>query len=265
MDVNDITRIVKRVFAALARGAVIALWVVRELFRTAWQIVRGPLITALNIIAALIVLFEEWGWRPLSELIARLAKYAPIAALERWIAGLPPYPALLIIALPTTLLLPLKFVAVWLLANGYFATATLLFFGAKVASTALIARLFILTKPSLMRIPWFARAYNWFIPWKDAVFAQIRSSWVWRYGRMLKRRIKLRIRQAWIRLEPRVAKLWQRWTGRELHWGGPAAPPRTTREEGVSFTRPGRQQENPNRRPGFPRERCRLAAHLGRA
>ncbi len=241
MDVNDITRIVKRVFAALARGAVIALWVVRELFRTAWQIVRGPLITALNIIAALIVLFEEWGWRPLSELIARLAKYAPIAALERWIAGLPPYPALLIIALPTTLLLPLKFVAVWLLANGYFATATLLFFGAKVASTALIARLFILTKPSLMRIPWVARAYNWFIPWKDAVFAQIRSSWVWRYGRMLKRRIKLRIRQAWIRLEPRVAKLWQRWTGRELHWGGPAAPPRATREEGVSL--------NPTRSP----------------
>ena len=66
MDVNDITRIVKRVFAALARGAVIALWVVRELLRTAWQIARGPLITALNIVAALIVLFEEWGWRPLS-------------------------------------------------------------------------------------------------------------------------------------------------------------------------------------------------------
>jgi hypothetical protein len=39
--------------------------------------------------------------------------------------------------------------------------------------------------------PLSARAYNWFIPWKDAVFAQIRSSWVWRYGRMLKRRIKL--------------------------------------------------------------------------
>ena len=106
------------------------------------------MITALNIVAALIILFEEWGWRPLSDLIARLARYAPIAALERWIAGLPPVAALIVIALPTTLLLPLKFVAVWLLANGHLATATLLFLAAKVASTALIARVFILTKPA---------------------------------------------------------------------------------------------------------------------
>jgi hypothetical protein len=235
LDANDITQILKRVFAALARGAVIALWAVREIARTAWQIARGPLITALNIVAALIVLFEEWGWRPLSQLIARLAKYAPIAALERWIAGLPPYPALLVIALPTTLLLPLKFVAVWLLANGYFATATALFFAAKIASTALIARVFILTKPALMRIAWFARAYDWFVPWKDALFAQIRSSWVWRYGRMLKTRIKLRIHQAWVRMRPRVAQAWQRWTGRELHFGGPATPSRATHEKPVSF------------------------------
>jgi hypothetical protein len=231
LDANDITQILKRVFAALGRGAVVALWAVREIARTAWQIARGPLIAALNILAALIVLFEEWGWRPLSQLIARLAKYAPIAALERWIAGLPPYPALLVIALPTTLLLPLKFVAVWLLANGYFATATALFFAAKIASTALIARVFILTKPALMRITWFARAYDWFVPWKDALFAEIRSSWVWRYGRMLKTRVKLRVHQAWIRMRPRVATLWQRWTGRELHLGGSATGPRVTADE----------------------------------
>lgn len=245
MDVSDISQILKRVFAALGRGTVIALWAVREIARTAWQIARGPLITALNIVAALIVLFEEWGWRPLSQLIARLAKYAPIAALERWIAGLPPYPALLVIALPTTLLLPLKFVAVWLLANGYFATATALFFAAKIGSTALIARVFILSKPALMRIPWFAHAYDWFVPWKDALFAQIRSSWVWRYGRMLKTRIRLKTHQAWIRLKPRVAQVWQRWTGRELPFGGSATPCRPTHDEPV----PIKPAESPTGKP----------------
>jgi len=216
LDRDEVT---KRVLAALARGAVTALWVVRELLRTACGIARGPLITALNIIAALIILFEEWGWRPLSDLIAGLARYAPVAALERWIAGLPPFAALIVIALPTTLLLPLKFVAVWLLANGHIATATLLFLATKIASTALIARIFILTKPNLMQIAWFARAYNWFIPWQDALFAEIRSSWVWRYGRMLKTRIRLDTSRAWTRVKPHVSELWRRWTGRELTFG----------------------------------------------
>lgn len=206
----------KRAWLAIWRAGVIVLWVIRELLRTAWSIARGPIIAALNVIAALVVLFEEWGWRPLSDFLARLAKYAPVAIVERWIAGLPPYAALFAIALPTTLLLPLKFVAVWLLANNHFATATLLFLGAKLASTALIARVFILTKPALMRISWFARAYNWFVPWKDALFAQIRASWVWRYGRMLKTRFRLTLTRAWLRMQPLLANRWRRWTGLEL-------------------------------------------------
>ena len=153
----------------------------------------------LQVMAALLILFEEWGWKPLSNLLARLAQFAPWARVERWIAQLPPYGALLIFALPTTLLLPLKFVAVWLLASGQVAAATGLFLGAKIASTALIARIFMLTKPALMRIDWFARAYNWFVPWKDAFFATIRASWIWRYGRVIKTRVKLEAKQAWMR------------------------------------------------------------------
>lgn len=222
MKAQEFAEASKRVLAAIWRGSVIALWTVREILRTAWTISRGPLIAALNIFLALIILFEEWGWRPLSDLIGRLAKYAPIAAAERLIAGLPPYAALLVLAFPTALLLPLKFVAVWLLANGYFATATLLFIGAKIASTAIIAHLFILTKPSLMQIGWFARGFNWLMPWKDALFAQIRASWVWRYGRIVKMRVLSDVRAAWKRLRPHVAAFWQRWTGRSLPFSAPA-------------------------------------------
>ncbi|MGQ0456994.1 MAG: hypothetical protein ACT4OU_08020 [Hyphomicrobium sp.] len=165
---------------------------------------RAPVLFAVNILAALFVLFEEWGWRPLSNLLARLARYRPVAAIERAIAKAPPYAALLVFALPTTLLLPLKFVAMWLLAQGQVAAATGLFIGAKVASTALIARIFLLTKPALMRIPWFARAYGWFMPWKDHLFAIIRASWIWRYGRMVKTRVKLEAGRAWRRFGPLV-------------------------------------------------------------
>lgn len=191
----------------LWRALVIGLWSAREIARTAWSVGRAPLVHAVQVLAALIVLFEEWGWKPLSELLAHVARLAPVAVLERWIAGLPPYGALTVFALPATLLLPLKFVAVWLLANGKWWTATALFAGAKVASTAFIARIFVLTKPALMQIGWFARSYSWFIPWKDALFIQIRASWAWRYGRLIKTRVRLEVKQVWQRWRPVIDPL----------------------------------------------------------
>jgi hypothetical protein len=186
------------------RVLVIALWSLRQILLTAWGLARGPVIFALQVVAALIVLFEEWGWKPLSAALAWFAKFAPVAAIERWIATLGPYPSLLVFALPTTLLLPLKLVAMWLLAQGQVATATGLFIGAKIASTALIARVFTLTKPALMQITWFARTYNWFVPWKDAFFTTIRASTVWRYGRMIKNVVRHEVKQAWKRWRPLV-------------------------------------------------------------
>ena len=131
-----------------------------------------------------------------------MARFGPIAVLERWIARLPPYGALAVFAAPVVTLLPLKFVALWLLANGMYWTATALFIGAKLLSTALIARIFLLTKPALMQIGWFASAYNWFVPWKDALFETIRASSAWRYGRMMKNRIRHETKQAWVRWQP---------------------------------------------------------------
>lgn len=153
-----------------------------------WKVARPALMMLFNGVAALVILFEEWGWRPLAALLGRLAHFKAIARLETWIASLPPYPSLLVFALPSAVLLPLKFLAMWLLANDQFAAATALFIGAKIVSTAIVARIFMLTKPALMRIVWFARLYEWFIPWKDALFATVRASWVWRYGRMVKTR-----------------------------------------------------------------------------
>lgn len=169
-----------------------------------WRTLRAAVAAVLQVVLALLVLFEEWGWRPLADLLGRLARYAPWAKVERAIAGLPPYPALAVIALPSTLLFPLKFVAIYLVANGYFVAATALFIGAKIVSTALIARLFMLVRPALMRIGWFAALHDLFMPWKDAIFARIRASWAWRYGRMLKNAVRHEARQAWQRWRPHV-------------------------------------------------------------
>lgn len=194
-EVRDLWRVWRPHFAAgrqRLKVAAIAMW----------SVVRSPILLVLQVIAALIVLFEEWGWRPLVAALGQLARFRVWARMELWIASLPPYGALAVFALPTTLLLPLKFVAAWLLANGQVMAAGGLFLAAKVASTALIARVFLLTKPALMQIEWFARAYNWFMPWKEAIFAEIRGSWAWRYGRMVKSRVKLGIKHTWARWVP---------------------------------------------------------------
>jgi len=170
----------------------------------AWSMLKPALTALFQILAALILLFEEWGWKPLSDALAWLARFPIVARLEALISRLPPYAALAVFALPTAILLPVKLVAMWLLAKGQVATATATFVAAKIASTALVARIFILTRPSLMQIGWFARAYTWFMPWKDRLFAQIRASWVWRYGRMMKTRVSLAIKRAWARWRPAV-------------------------------------------------------------
>jgi hypothetical protein len=103
--------------------------------------------------------------------------------------------------------MPLKFLALFLIAKGQLVLAGLLFAGAKVVATALVARLFMLTRPALMRIGWFAWGYNRFMPWKEALEAYVRSSYVWRVGRVVKARVKRAAAAQWQRLRPAVLRL----------------------------------------------------------
>jgi len=169
-----------------------------------WSWVRPAVVLTLNVLAALILLFEEWGWRPLSNFLAHLARYPLWAKAELFIAGLPPYGALCALAIPSAVLIPAKLLGVYFLAGGHLISAAVVIFLAKVASTALIGRIFLLTKPALMQIGWFAHAYELFVPWRDTLFARIRESWVWRYGRVVKWRARNYLRGIWVRWQPQL-------------------------------------------------------------
>lgn len=162
----------------------------------------------MNVLAALVLLFEEWGWRPLSNLLAQLARFRVWALAELWIAGLPPYGALVALGVPTMILVPAKLFGLYLLALGHVVSAAAVLILAKIASTALIARIFLLTKPALMQIGWFQRAYEMLVPWQEALFDLIRNSWVWRYARVLKWRTRNLLRRSWVRLRPRLVAAW---------------------------------------------------------
>jgi hypothetical protein len=188
------------------------------------RLLIGVLIPFLETLLALLIIFEEWGWRSLANLLGRLGRWRPWATAEAWIIRLPPYAALVVFALPTLLLLPLKFLALLLIAGHHVALAGLLFVAAKLLATALIARLFLLTQPALMRIGWFASAHDTLVPWKEALVARVHASSVWRAGRHIKARVLHHLLAQWTRWRPAVLRLaaWGRLAAARFFGGGRA-------------------------------------------
>jgi hypothetical protein len=168
--------------------------------------VRSVLKVLLQTIAALLVLFLEWGWRPLAAALQRLSKYLVFARLEAWVTSLPPYGALALFAAPALSLLPLKLFALYLFTAGHPALGVGLIIGAKLAGTAIVARIFMLTQPQLMQIAWFKYGYDRFIPWKERMFAEIRAGAAWRTGRAVRVEVKRWVNRTWIALKPQ--RIW---------------------------------------------------------
>jgi hypothetical protein len=144
------------------------------------DILRRLLRHTFTALLALVLLFEEWGWEPLAALLARLARLPLLAWIERRIAALPPWGAMAMFAAPALALFPVKLLALFFIGRGHAFAGLAVLVGAKVVGTAVVARLFTLTQPALMRLPWFARWYPRWKTWKDGVIAQVRASQVWR-------------------------------------------------------------------------------------
>lgn len=145
---------------------------------------------------ALVLIFEEWGWEPLSRLLGHLARLPLWARMEAFIARLSPYAALVVYLVPIVLLLPIKLLALYWIQAGHAFWGLAVVILAKVAGTAVAARLFTLTHPALMRLPWFARFYDRWKPWKDTLMARIKTCAPWRTTHTMVRRLRLWIRNA---------------------------------------------------------------------
>lgn len=145
----------------------------KRLFRGLFNLTLGPAL-------ALVLIFEEWGWEPLNRLIGRLARLPLWARMEAFITRLPPYAALMVFFVPALMLLPIKLLALYWISRGHAVMGLLVVLTAKMLGTAAVARLFALTQPALMRMPWFARLYGRWKPWKDALIAQLKASPTWR-------------------------------------------------------------------------------------
>jgi hypothetical protein len=131
-------------------------------------------------LAALLFVLEEWLWETLQRLMHLLGRLPGIRQLEGWISRLPPAGAAVFFVLPSSLALPVKLIALHLIAQGEFLRGTLVIIAAKVVATALFARLYVLTQPALMRVRWFVAVRAAVLRWRDWAYRQIESHPAWR-------------------------------------------------------------------------------------
>jgi hypothetical protein len=148
------------------------------------------------LIAAIIILIEDWLWDDLARLAAAIGRLPVFHQIEMLIAGLPPYAALVFFAVPSLLLIPVKLVALYFISHGHAMFGLLTVIGAKVAGTALVARIFTLTRPRLLRIGWFAWLYERFVAFKARIYAVIKSTALYRITHRQIERMRMALK-AW--------------------------------------------------------------------
>lgn len=141
----------------------------------------------LVYLAALLLMLEDWLWDLGARLTRGLAQWPPLRRLESWICALRPAAALAIFVLPALLLMPVKLLALFAIARGHIVSGVLVVLTAKLLGAAAVARLYLLTRPVLLTIPWFAALLNWFLALKARWIARLHASWAWHDMRALLR------------------------------------------------------------------------------
>lgn len=185
------------------------------------------------ILVALVFLFEAWLWEHLRPVVAWIVDLVSWATLRARIAAaigrLPPYPTLLVFLVPVLLLLPLKFLGLWMLARGSWlgAMGTLAF--AKVLGMGVTAFIFDVTRPKLLQLPWFSWLYAHVLTWLarahaliDPIKNEVRAWW-----RRELRPVRRRVRRIILLMRPaHSGRLLQRVTRirRRMHAAVPAPP-----------------------------------------
>lgn len=127
-----------------------------------------PVVTLAALVYFLIDALVYWIVRPFACWVGALPVFAGFA---RWLSGLAPYPALLVVLLPLVLLEPAKWAGAWLLASGQTTTGLVVLTVAELLKITLVERLFHLTRDRLMTIGWVAwilnRVSGWLVWFKD--------------------------------------------------------------------------------------------------
>ena len=116
---------------------------------------------------AIVFLIEVWLWDRLEPVVSAIVELIPLkrlkATLARGIEKLPPICMVGLLALPAAAVLPLKFLAVWLMSEGAWLRGLCVFLFAKTAALGTTAFVFDAGREKLLQLAWFRKFHDWVI------------------------------------------------------------------------------------------------------
>ena len=136
------------------------------------------ILKVLSYVAAGLYLLVDAIFMVLAKPIADwISKHLQLRRLRHWIKSLPPYPSLALFSVPVIVLEPIKPTAAYLASTGQFLSGAVTFIFGELLKLVLVERLFSLTREKLMRIPAFAKLYEWY----SQAVAWLKGTEAWRY------------------------------------------------------------------------------------
>ena len=159
----------------------------RRLFRKTSRFV-------LIILAAAWMLFEEWVWDTILAVMEYTTRLRAVRSFEAFLRRQHPYTLLILFLFPFLIMLPAKIFGLYLIASGRVLRGISVFVTAKVMITAVVTRLFVISKDKLLRIPAFAAFYRWFEDKRKWLYAEVRKLRAWQMAREFVLRFKTAVR-----------------------------------------------------------------------
>ena len=145
---------------------------------------RPRLLTrVLFFVAACVLVFEEWIWDHASALLRRIGRLLPFRWIEGWVRRRSPAQALALYVLPVLVVLPLKGVALNVIAHGQVALGFAILFLDKVIGTAVLARLWQMTEPAITTYGRIRRGRDAFLRVRRRLYRWLHQQAVYRRTR----------------------------------------------------------------------------------
>ena len=125
----------------------------------------APLRLVLHaVLSVLLILWTllEWALRPIVHPIyVALGRLRVFALMETGLGRLPPYLALLALAIPFVIIEPIKAFALYWFGIGHFVQGAVLYVISHLLSILIVERVYHAAHGPLMQIGWFARLMAW--------------------------------------------------------------------------------------------------------
>jgi|SRR5579859_307533 len=98
--------------------------------------------------------------------------------VRRWVQALGPYASLAVVVVPLAIVEPLKLIAAVVAGTGHWLTGTITIVCAYLVSLFFVERLFVIAKPKLLTLGWFAAGWNWFVALRSKALALLKWPFV---------------------------------------------------------------------------------------